>query len=63
LLGPPEPTAELTPAPELSSQQSREKPRDAKDPDDKTSEVKKPPTPPHTGIRALLDEHIDLTAL
>jgi hypothetical protein len=55
LLGPPEPTVELTPAPEVSSQQTREKPKDAKDPDDKTSEEKKPPTPPHTGIRALLD--------
>ena len=55
LLGPSEPTVELTPAPEISSQQAQEKAKDVKDPDDKTSEEKKPPTPPHTGIVALLD--------
>lgn len=55
LLGPPETTVELTPAPEISSPQKQETSKDAKNPDDKTSEEKKPPTPPHTGIVALLD--------
>lgn len=55
LLGPPGPTVELTPAPDASSQQAQDATKDPQNPNDKTSEEKKPPTPPHTGIIALLD--------
>ncbi len=57
LAGPPDPTAELTPAPQAVTQEqarASEAPDQVKKPD-KTSEEKKPPTPPHTGILALLD--------
>ena len=62
LLGPAGPTVELIPAADAPVQQKQDKPRDPNDPDDKTSEEKKPPTPPHTGIRALLDGlRLDIT--
>ena len=55
LLGPPDATVELTPAAEAVSQQPQVAANNAEDPNDKPSEEKKPPTPPHTGIVALLD--------
>jgi len=58
LTGPVDPTVELTPVVETAAEQPQEK---AKEPD-KTSEEKKPPTPPHTGILALLDGlRLDIT--
>jgi PAP2 superfamily len=59
LAGPVDTTAELIPtAPDTAAQQSQEKPKEP----DKTSEEKKPETPPHTGIRALLDGlRLDIT--
>jgi len=64
LAGPQGPTAELTPAPDASQQQQQQD-DNRKDEDkkpDRTSEEKKPATPPHTGIRALLDGlRLDIT--
>jgi membrane-associated phospholipid phosphatase len=61
LIGPVGPTVELTPAVELAAQAPDPKPKEA-DPPDKTSEEKKPETPRHTGIVALLDGlRLDIT--
>src|SRR4051812_17596641 len=59
-------TVEVTPAVEVAEQASAQKPAEADKPDktDKTSEEKKPETPPHTGIRALLDGlRLDITRI
>jgi hypothetical protein len=62
LAGPIGPTDELTPAPDATAQE-KQKPPDTTSPD-KTSEEKKPETPPHTGILALLDGlRLDITHL
>lgn len=61
LLGPAGPAAELTPAVEVAAQAPDPKPEEADTPD-KTSEQKKPETPRHTGILALLDGlRLDIT--
>jgi hypothetical protein len=61
LAGPAQPTAELTPAADVAAQQQDNQDGAAKRAD-KTSEEKKPETPPHTGIRALLDGlRLDIT--
>src|SRR5437762_5868328 len=52
-------TAELTPAADVSAEQKQENPEK---PGDRSSEEKKPETPPHTGILALLDGlRLDIT--
>jgi hypothetical protein len=63
LAGPSGPTAELTPAVDSPAQQQQDEAGKGEDKKpDKTSEEEKPPTPPHTGIRALLDGlRLDIT--
>jgi hypothetical protein len=63
LAGPAGPTVELTPAVAVEAQQQENQNAQAQPADkDKTSEEKKPETPPHTGIRALLDGlRLDIT--
>jgi hypothetical protein len=58
LLSPAGPPLELAPATDTPAQQTQEKPKEP----DKTSDEKKPETPNHTGIRALLDGlRLDIT--
>jgi len=58
LAGAPPPPVELTPAPVANEQAERTTPELP----DTTSEERKPETPPHTGIRALLDGlRLDIT--
>ena len=63
LAGPVGPTVELTPAVDAPAQQKTDEAKsDEGQKPDRTSEEKKPPTPPHTGIRALLDGlRLDIT--
>ncbi len=59
LAGPPDGTVEL-PALDAPAQQAQAKPKEP----DKTADEKKPETPPHTGIRALLDGlRLDITKI
>ena len=58
LAGPADATAELTPALQEQPKEADKKPAEHKD----TADEKKPETPPHTGIRALLDGlRLDIT--
>jgi hypothetical protein len=58
------PTAELSTAELTSVEQSQPKKDDGKPAEQKKSEEKKPETPPHTGIRALLDGlRLDITRI
>lgn len=58
LSGPVGPTVELTPAVDVAAQDKQQQTEEP----DKTSEEKKPETPPHTGVRALLDGlRLDIT--
>jgi PAP2 superfamily len=60
LAGPPEPSVELIAAAGQAAQQTQENPKVP----EKTSDEKKPETPPHTGIRALLDGlRLDITKI